>query len=120
MNNWKRGACVLAVVGGMTVSAAAQELTYIANPPRVQVQSSSVSPLGLPKCATADPTLPTPGIIYCYTPAYIWSAYNIFPVLASGNFGQGQTIVIVDAFGSPTITQDLQTFHTTFFGPAFP
>ena len=31
------------------------------------------------------------------------------------NYGQGQTIVLVDAYGSPTAASDLQTFHGTFF-----
>jgi subtilase family serine protease len=108
------------LLGVGAVSAGAQELTYSANPPRTFVRPNGVSPLGIPQCATNDPTSPTTGVIYCYTPAYIWTAYNIRPVLAAGNFGQGQTIVIVDAIGSPTIQQDLATFHQVFFGSAFP
>lgn len=42
----------------------------------------------------------------CYTPAEMRKAYNMPPALD----GSGQTIVIVDAFGSPTIQGDLQTF----------
>src|SRR6185312_3966262 len=83
---------------------AAQNLTYTANPPRVLVAPLSASPMGIPACASSDPTLPTPGVIYCYSPAYIWTAYNMLPVLRAGDLGQGQTIVIIDAFGSPTIT----------------
>jgi subtilase family serine protease len=113
-------ASLFALGTGITFSAAAQNLVYTANPPRVQVTLSSVSPFGLPKCQTSDPTSPTSGILYCYTPGYIWTAYNILPVLAGGNLGQGQTIVIVDAFGSPTIREDLLTFHQTFFGSSFP
>lgn len=109
--------CLLASLAG---SAAAQQLTYIADPPRVQVTVASTSPFGLPKCQTSDPSVPTNGILYCYTPIYILSAYNVLPVFGTQNFGQGQTIVIVDAFGSPTVQQDLQTFHNTFFGPGFP
>jgi hypothetical protein len=80
---------VLAV--GLAGWATAQNLTYTANPPRAQVTVGSVSPFGLPQCQTSDPTSPTPGVLYCYTPGYIWTAYNILPVLLSGNFGQGQT-----------------------------
>ncbi len=110
--------CVLST--GLAGWASAQNLTYKANPPRVQVTVTNMSPLGLPVCQTSDPTAPTPGILYCYSPGYVWTAYNILPVLRSGNYGQGQTIVIVDAFGSPTIQQDLQTFHDVFFGASFP
>lgn len=42
----------------------------------------------------------------CYTPALMRTAYNV-PVSANG---AGQTIVIVDAFGSPTIKTDIKTF----------
>jgi len=122
MRNWTRAACFVAIASALASVTSAQDLTYTANPPRVPVQFdvSGASPFGLPKCRTTDPTIPTPGTIFCYTPAYIWSAYNIRPVLTGGNLGQGQTIVIVDAFGSPTISADLQTFHNTFFGAAFP
>ena len=48
--------------------------------------------------------------LVCYSPAYIRSAYN-YP----GNLdGSGQTIVIVDAYGSPTIASDLALFDKTF------
>jgi subtilase family serine protease len=38
------------------------------------------------------------------------AAYNLNPLYASGYDGKGQTIVIVDAYGSPTIYQDLLLF----------
>jgi subtilase family serine protease len=38
---------------------------------------------------------------------------------AAGNLGAGQTIVLLDAYGSPTARQDLQKFHDTFF-PTLP
>src|SRR5262249_37111818 len=107
---------VAALLGSSAVSAGAQQLTSSANPPRTHVTTNGVSPQGIPQCETDDPTSPTTGVLFCYTPAYIWTAYNILPVLLGGNFGQGQTIVIVDAIGSPTIRQDLLTFHQTFFG----
>jgi subtilase family serine protease len=46
----------------------------------------------------------------CYQPAQIQTAYNITPLLNHGINGAGRTIVIVDAYGSPTIASDLQTF----------
>jgi subtilase family serine protease len=49
----------------------------------------------------------------CYQPAQIQNAYNITPLLNRGTNGAGRTIVIVDAFGSPTIASDLQTFDAT-------
>jgi subtilase family serine protease len=55
---------------------------------------------------------------HCYDPQQIRAAYGVGDVapLSSGpNLGQGQTIVLVDAYGSPTAAADLQHFHDTFF-----
>jgi hypothetical protein len=48
--------------------------------------------------------------IACYQAFQLQRAYNLAPLFAKGIEGQGQTIVIVDAFGSPSIASDLQTF----------
>jgi subtilase family serine protease len=55
---------------------------------------------------------------HCYTPQQIRSAYGVdgvSPLGAVRNRGQGQTIVLVDSYGSPTAASDLQHFHDTFF-----
>lgn len=46
-----------------------------------------------------------------YTPAQIRSAYGFNKI--TGN-GAGQTIAIIDAYGSPSLAKDLQVFSTTF------
>ena len=43
----------------------------------------------------------------CYTPQQIRTAYNVQPLLKQGLTGQGHTIVLIDAFQSPTIVNDL-------------
>jgi len=48
--------------------------------------------------------------IACYEPFQLQKAYNLAPLFSRGIEGQGETIVIVDAFGSPSIASDLQTF----------
>jgi subtilase family serine protease len=53
----------------------------------------------------------------CYAPAHIKQAYN-FPTGADAPTGAGQTIVIIDAFGSPTIRADLASFNERFHVPA--
>lgn len=58
--------------------------------------------------------------LYCYTPPAIRAAYGVNGLLASGAAGAGQTIVILDAFGSPTIRSDLQIFDNLFGIPAPP
>jgi len=57
--------------------------------------------------------------IACYSPLQIRQAYGI-PKLPRGINGTGQTIVIVDSFGSPTITNDLAMFDNTYGLPAPP
>ena len=52
--------------------------------------------------------------ISCYAPGQIRQAYNLWPLYRKGITGKGQTIVIVDSFGSPTIKKDLAVFDTTF------
>jgi subtilase family serine protease len=56
----------------------------------------------------------------CYDPAQFQTAYNEQPLFNSGITGKGQTIVIVDSFGSPTIRADLATFDAEFNLPAPP
>jgi subtilase family serine protease len=63
----------------------------------------------------------TPGIrIPCYDPAQIQAAYDEQPLFDAGITGVGETIVIVDSFGSPTLRSDLATFDRRFRLPAPP
>jgi subtilase family serine protease len=48
--------------------------------------------------------------VHCYSPAQLDDAYNLNGLHRAGIDGRGRTIVIVDAFGSPTIAADLHTF----------
>ena len=56
----------------------------------------------------------------CYDPPQIQTAYNEQPLFNHGVTGKGETIVIVDSFGSPTIQSDLATFDAQFGLPAPP
>jgi subtilase family serine protease len=58
--------------------------------------------------------------IFCYGPAAIRKAYGIDRLINSGSTGAGRTIVILDAFGSPTVAADLATFDATYGLPAPP
>ena len=58
--------------------------------------------------------------VACYEPGQIQTAYNLQPLYQRGVTGRGQTIVIVDSFGSPTIRNDLEVFDKTFNLPAPP
>jgi subtilase family serine protease len=56
----------------------------------------------------------------CFTPEQVEAAYDLGPLYARGVTGQGETIVIVDSFGSPTIKHDLAVFDQRFGLPAPP
>ena len=58
--------------------------------------------------------------IACYQPTQLQRAYNLPALLRQGINGAGQTIVIVDSFGSPTVGHDLAVFDKTFGLPAPP
>ena len=49
-----------------------------------------------------------------YEPAALQIAYGVSPLITAGNDGTGQTVVIVDAWGSPTATADFGVFSSTF------
>jgi subtilase family serine protease len=50
--------------------------------------------------------------IACYQSFQLQQAYDLAPLFSKGIEGQGETIVIVDAFGSPSIASDLRTFDS--------
>jgi subtilase family serine protease len=52
--------------------------------------------------------------IRCYSPAQFAKAYRLNDLAAAGIDGSGQTIAIVDSYGSPTIANDLHQFDQTF------
>jgi subtilase family serine protease len=58
--------------------------------------------------------------IACYQPFQLQAAYNVGPLLKKGITGKGQTIVIVDSYGSPTVGHDLAVFDKQFGLPAPP
>ena len=56
----------------------------------------------------------------CYSPQEIQHAYGVDSLLNVGNTGAGQTIVIIDSFGSPTLASDLAAFDDGYGLPAPP
>jgi subtilase family serine protease len=58
--------------------------------------------------------------IACYSPTQIEAAYGLPQLFSVGVTGAGQTIAVVDVFGSPTVAADLATFDQAFSLPAPP
>ena len=92
-----------------------------AAPPRIVVTPDAIrlpgqprhSPLTTEQCEETE-------AIACYSPDQIRAAYHLPALYDQGITGAGETIVIVDSFGSPTIRSDLAVFDKKFDYPAPP
>jgi subtilase family serine protease len=74
---------------------------------------------GAPPSATYSGNFYSASPIGCgYTPAQIQAAYGLNALYTKGYDGTGQTIVIVDWCGSPTITGDANAFSKKYGLPA--
>jgi len=63
------------------------------------------------------------GVLQCYTPQEVQQGYDFtgaYSAIRGGyaNAGAGQTIVIFDSFGDPSVASDLATFDAAFGLPA--
>jgi len=94
------------IVAGLAVSATAS-----AKPAQQGLPYVKLGKVGSVKLPSGNGT-PMCGPYVCYPPQYLRQAYN-FPA-GTNMDGTGQTIIIVDAYGSPTIQSDLLSFDRTF------
>ena len=102
-------ACAVAANGATTGSVGTANVHF-----RVHLLDPSFDPNapvgGVPFCTSGSL-----GTILCYPPNFLKKAYHFPPTRGErGLDGTGQTIVIVDAFGSPTIQSDLDKFDAAF------
>ena len=92
-----------------------------AEQPRIVITPGDIR---LPGAARQDPSTTAEceaaAGIACYSPGQLRTAYHLPAVYAKGITGKGETIVIVDSFGSPTIASDLKTFDRAYGYPAPP
>jgi subtilase family serine protease len=124
-NSRRRRVAVLAVSGTAVALAVAVTGTLAA--------TGATTGRGLPAAGRAHPLSPVriqPGVQAGkatitapgggLTPAQVAVAYDLGPLTSAGITGAGQTIVIVDSFGSPTIGRDLAHFDSFFKLPPPP
>ena len=52
--------------------------------------------------------------LWCYGPDAIRKAYGVYQLINDGIDGKGETIVLIEAFGSPTAFADLQEFDAVY------
>jgi len=69
-------------------------------------------------CQRPAPDNQVSAYVHCYAPDQLRTLYGLKPLTASTTDGAGQTIVLVDSYGSPTAAQDLAFFAKTLGGPA--
>ncbi|HKC28663.1 MAG TPA: S53 family peptidase [Jatrophihabitans sp.] len=113
-----------ASIGATLLACAALAIGVVAAPASAATQPAAhritvhplIQPAGRPSSSStfSCQTRPMDGSQgpRCYQAAQIQNAYNITPLINHGIDGRGRTIVIVDAYGSPTITRDLQLFDS--------
>ncbi len=80
---------------------------------RPMISDRRTSPLG----SSAPPTMAwcqANWQVSCFQPAQLQTAYDLEPLTQRSIQGQGQTIAVIDPFGSPTINSDLTKFDATF------
>jgi subtilase family serine protease len=110
-------ACLQSVTIALAVAAGAspQKLHPIAG--EIQLRPAAISH-SVAQSAPSDLYGPN-NILHAYSPADMCAAYGVDQLHAEGWTGKGQTIVIVDSYGSPTALQDLQSF-SAYYGLAAP
>ena len=92
-------------------------------PPKVRIgapdlsnAARSASPAGRVVFNCQSPT----AAVRCYGPDQMRAAYGTNTLLSAGFTGKGKSVVIVDAFQSPTLRQDLAAFNSAWALPDAP
>jgi subtilase family serine protease len=80
----------------------------------VAPESPSDAAVGLKACTSPAP-VHTYTYFHCYSPDQMFAAYGVDKLHSAGLMGAGQTIVLVDSYGSPTAANDIKFFHDTYF-----
>jgi subtilase family serine protease len=109
-------ACLAAGLPAATASPASPAGPQSSRAPESAFTAASAAD-GDVACARPAPDGRVSTTIHCYTPNDIRNHYGLDPLTPTTNDGAGQTIVLVDSYGSPTAASDLAFFANTFNGP---
>jgi subtilase family serine protease len=107
-----------AVVGVGAARTATQRPTNLAGIVRISPGAERVGAAGHKPWSTAHCEAVLQ--LACYGATQIQHAYDLPALYSTGVTGRGQTIVLVDSFGSPTIRHDLGVFDKAYHLPAPP
>jgi subtilase family serine protease len=101
---------VLGAVGFVAASAQSQR----ARAARLPTPTPAITDAQLVSGALVPPTESQCFAIgrRCFTASAMQNSYNLPPLYAAGNEGQGVTIAIIDSFGDPNMASDLANFNT--------
>ena len=113
------GAAALTVGAVAAVAPAGSAATKSTAASTIAIQPGVVHPTSV-MTAPSQANCVKYGFYHCLTPGQVEDAYNLPPLYHHGITGKGETIVIVDSFGSPTIKHDLAVFDKQFNLPAPP
>ncbi|HUC57306.1 MAG TPA: S53 family peptidase [Streptosporangiaceae bacterium] len=109
-----------AAAAGATGVPQAAQAAHVPAGPAVLIHPGVVHSLGNFRQPPTTADCESAFQVACYEPGQIQKAYGTPALYRRGITGKGQTIIIVDSFGSPTIASDLATFDSTFGLPAPP
>ncbi len=110
------GLCLILIIGasqlGRPLLASQANLNFA--PLIVLAPDDNQQPTAGPFACVDPDGHPRSTVFHCYTPSDIYAAYGVDALHAEGTTGKGETIIIVDSYGSPTVQQDLNRFSDTF------
>lgn len=101
-------------LAGCLLLTATPAVGAVAAPAEVLISPTAIHPGAVMAAPPTTASCEAAYHIACYQPAQLRAAYDLAPLTAQGVDGRGQTIVIVDSYGSPTIGHDLAVFDSTF------
>ena len=107
---------VVAAIAGMAIGFALLTARGAASGSPLPLPHPTVSDYSFISGSTTPPTEAQCQSVgrRCFTPQGIAASYDLGPLYANGDEGQGMTIAIVDSYGSDTIANDLHVFDSAF------
>jgi subtilase family serine protease len=130
-NRWSKARTVALTAGAGALAAALAAVVPLPDASAAPGRAASALPRVVVRPAftrlagslSAPPTTAQCERLYgfaCYQPAQLQAAYNLPALYKRQITGKGRTIVVVDTFGSPTISNDLASFDRQLGIPAPP